>query len=642
MAVLPLQLSRVSNLLRTNMVQSQITRTQQQMLDAQNQLTTQKRVNQPSDDPGSAAIIQQLQKTLEQRKGYADNLKAASSHLSEVDSTLGDLADLMRQAQTIASQNVGSDRTPDERNSASEIIKNIYSQVLSLGNKSFQGVYLFGGDRSTDAPFVEEGGGVKFVGSSTTLDNQYDEHTTLSFMVDGADVFGALSTRVQGSEDLTPSVVAATELSDLRGANGDGVRLGSIRISDGATATTIDLSDADTVSDVIDRINTAAVGGISADISGDGSGITLTSAGSDDITVTDVGGGKTAGDLGILTSVSNGIGAAVVGTSVAPTVTKLTPLSALKAGTGLDISGLTISNGLRSATIDLSAAVTVEDMLNAINGANVGVKAEINATGTGINILNPIQGTQLKISENGGNTASDLGVRSFNPTTPLAELNNGKGVKQVDGDDLTITASDGTSFGVDLNGTTTIQDVIDAINTAAGTAGVGVSAGFVATGNGIELTDSTAGAGTFKVANANFSTAAADLGIDGNATAGVIAGADVNPVNATGIFANLGKLRDALQTNDQQKITEASESLATDLDRSIRVRGQVGARVQELETRSDGLEDQNLATASLLSSIQDVDFTEAVSRFQTLQTAMQATLQASAMTMRLSLMDFLS
>jgi len=641
MAVLPLQIARVSNLLRTNMVNSQITRTQQKLLDVQNQLTTQKRVNQPSDDPGSSAIIQQLQKTLEQRTGYADNLKAASSHLSEVDSTLGDLSGLLRQAQTIASQNVGSDRTADERNSASAIIKNIFSQVLSLGNKSFQGVYLFGGDRSTDSPFVEEGGGVKFAGSSNTLENQYDENTVLSFMVDGADVFGALSTRVQGSEDLTPSVVAATQLSDLHGATDDGVRLGTISLSDGTTSQTIDLAGADTINDIITRINNAAVGGITATISSDGSGITLNASGSDDITVNEVGGGKTASDLGILTTSGAGAGASVIGQGVNPLVTRLTPLSALKAGAGLDTSGLTISNGLRTANIDFSAATTVEDMLNAINGANVGVQAEINSAGTGINILNPIQGTELNIAENGGNTASDIGVRSFNVSTPLSELNNGKGVKGVDGDDLTITASDGTSFNIDINGAQTIQDVLDAINAAASTAGVGVSAGFAATGNGIELTDSTGGVGTFAVANANFSTAANDLGLNVAAVAGVITGTDVNPVNATGIFANIGKLRDALQNNDQRAITEASTALQEDLDRSIRVRGEVGARVQELESRADRLEDQNLATTGLLSSIQDVDFTEAVSRFQLLQTAMQATLQASAKTLNLSLMDFL-
>ena len=43
------------------------------------------------DDPGNAAIVQQLQKTLEQRQSFLTNFERAKNHLSEVDSTLGDL-----------------------------------------------------------------------------------------------------------------------------------------------------------------------------------------------------------------------------------------------------------------------------------------------------------------------------------------------------------------------------------------------------------------------------------------------------------------------------------------------------------------------------------------------------------------------
>src|SRR5581483_8132295 len=153
MAILPLQLARVSNLLRTNVATGTIARTQQQLLDVQNELSTGKRLNAPSDDPGAAAIAQQLHKTLEQRQGFSDNIKAANDQLGEVDSTLGDLTDLMRQAQTIASANVGSDVTADQRASASAVVQSLYNQILDLGNKQFEGVYLFGGDRSTQPPF---------------------------------------------------------------------------------------------------------------------------------------------------------------------------------------------------------------------------------------------------------------------------------------------------------------------------------------------------------------------------------------------------------------------------------------------------------------------------------------------------------
>src|SRR6185503_20764114 len=115
MAILPLQLARVSNTLRTNVATGTISRTQQDLLNVQNELSSGKRLNSPSDDPGASAIAQQLRKTLEQRQAYADNIKQAGDQLGEVDSTMADLTDLLRQAQQIASANVGSDVTADQR-----------------------------------------------------------------------------------------------------------------------------------------------------------------------------------------------------------------------------------------------------------------------------------------------------------------------------------------------------------------------------------------------------------------------------------------------------------------------------------------------------------------------------------------------
>src|SRR5262245_39477539 len=122
MAILPVNLARVSNQLRVSVANSTIARTQQQLLDVQNQLSTGKKLNLPSDDPGNAAIAQQLRKLLEQREAYSTNLTAAGNQLGEVDSTLDQLGDLLQESQTIASANVGSDVTDGARESAAAIV----------------------------------------------------------------------------------------------------------------------------------------------------------------------------------------------------------------------------------------------------------------------------------------------------------------------------------------------------------------------------------------------------------------------------------------------------------------------------------------------------------------------------------------
>jgi flagellar hook-associated protein 3 FlgL len=181
--------------------------------------------------------------------------------------------------------------------------------------------------------------------------------------------------------------------------------------------------------------------------------------------------------------------------------------------------------------------------------------------------------------------------------------------------------------------------VINAINAAD--AGGGVAASFATVGNGIVLTDTAGGGASPTVTPFDGSSAAADLGLTNAAVGNVITGSDANAPVVNGIFSSLGKLRDALQANDQAGITRAAGMIEEDLARVVRVRGETGARVQEIESRQGRLEDQNVATKSLLSSLQDTDFPDAIARFQTLQTALQATLQTAGQTLNLSLLDFL-
>ena len=553
MAILPASLGRISNQLRSNTALNQITRTQVRVARAQNELTTGKRLNSPSDDPGDANLALQLRKTLEQREAFAGNLANSKNQLSEVDSTLGDVSDLLLQAQQTASANVGDGITHDQRDSASAIVESIYRQLVTLGNKSFQGSYLFAGDKLDRPPFVENNGGIKFVGSSTALLNQIDETASTAFQVDGNEVWGALSTRIDGATTIAPALTTATRLGDLAGGGGQGVRPGVIRLGNGTDTVSIDLSKADSVADVITSINAAGLGSVTAALNAAGDGLTLSGGPGENISVADISGGSTAADLGIV-SAGGGAGTPVIGASVRSRVTSLTLLTDLNGGAGLDLAGLTITNGTQSDTVSFAGATTVEDLLNKINASPTGVHAEINAAGTGLRLINPTQGVELRVGENGGATATQLGLRSFSPDAKLADLNQGKGVRTVDGVDFAVTDSNGVAFDVDLSAAqANVQDVIDTINAAAAAAGAGVTASFSTNGNGIALTDTAGGAGALSLAGKNFSNAAADLGLGGPAVGGVIAGEDVHAVIAQGVFANVSKLQAAMKQGDQAR-----------------------------------------------------------------------------------------
>ncbi|MGQ9770199.1 MAG: flagellin N-terminal helical domain-containing protein [Thermogutta sp.] len=101
------------------------------------------------------------------------------------------------------------------------------------------------------------------------------------------------------------------------------------------------------------------------------------------------------------------------------------------AGTGEDFdksSGLIITNGGRTFTVDLSAAGTVEDVLNTLNDSQYGLIAEINESTRRINVRSRISGADFAIGENRGTTATQLGLRTLTGETRLDQLNFGRGV----------------------------------------------------------------------------------------------------------------------------------------------------------------------------------------------------------------------
>jgi len=104
------------------------------------------------------------------------------------------------------------------------------------------------------------------------------------------------------------------------------------------------------------------------------------------------------------------------------------------SGTELDqTSGLQIRNGAESYVIDISTAETVEDLLNILSGSEAGVIASINEDGNGIDVRSRRSGADFAIGENGGTTATQLGLRTFSLQTRLEDLNFGVGVDTYEG-----------------------------------------------------------------------------------------------------------------------------------------------------------------------------------------------------------------
>ena len=305
-----------------------------------------------------------------------------------------------------------------------------------------------------------------------------------------------------------------------------------------------------TLGDILDRINAAAPDKLRIDIADDGERLVIR-----DLTE---GEGTFSIESAFSSPIAEQLG--IAGESADGEITSGRLLGGLKSvlvstlgggnGTGMGELGaleLTDRTGATD-TIHLGDAETLEDVIDAINAANVGITASVNAAKNGIQLNDTTGGLASNLiiaSADHTGTAEKLGltddeaVDSFNSgdlhqqvvskNTKLADLNGGSGVRQ---GKIKITDSQGITSSLEIDSDVeTIGDLIREINRLS----ANVYAEINETGDGIWIRDTGDGDGTLMVVDTN-STAAADLHLTGGAVTKEIDGEEVQVVDGSSTF----------------------------------------------------------------------------------------------------------
>jgi len=317
-----------------------------------------------------------------------------------------------------------------------------------------------------------------------------------------------------------------------------------------------------------------------------------------------------------------------------PALDRSTPLASLRQGQGIQPGSIAITDRAgNTATVDLSQAVTVGDVIDAISATSgVNVTATVNSTQRDLTIVDdnaaPVQ--NLTIADVGGTTtARDLGLAVDRPgpivglplhpqltsTTSLNLLYGGRGVPLG-----AIHITNGTQeTDIDLSTAHTMGDVLRAINTS--------TAGVQATCN----TNGTA----LQVRSTNASTVAVVTEVGGSQSAAALG------LGGYDTFNMLSLLQEALQKNDRPALS----ALVTSLDEGVRgvtaLRSEVGVRTNTVSATAEMQADFAIHLTSLLSETEDSDVAEVFTRLSQLNVGLQAALATSARIMQSTLLDFL-
>jgi len=317
--------------------------------------------------------------------------------------------------------------------------------------------------------------------------------------------------------------------------SGNGVRTAGViddfSLTGSVGSANISLNGAKTLGDVLTAINAqTGATGLTAALSADGHGITLTDAASGPITVTALNGSLAAFDLGLTATPSGGT---LTGDRINSGLTSVL-IRDLKGGYqgGADTVPTLGTININAEGIDLSSARTVDDVVRLLNTNTQGVTAAIDTNGGGIT-LTKSDGSSFTVADGSGNLAAwlniagtatagkissgDLDPRYVSNNTLLATLNAGAGVRP---GKFRITDGNGASQTVEI---TTADTTVGAVLKKINSAGLAITASINDTGDGL-LLKSTGGGLTARIEDLDGSTTAAALNIKGDLTGGQIDG----------------------------------------------------------------------------------------------------------------------
>ncbi len=329
-SIVPIPTTRVGDYFVRQRLVSQVQNDSLALYDLQNQVSTGRRLQLPSDDPAAALRIINLQRLLDRKDQIKTNIQSTTNVLSEAENTLNPVSQTLIDLRAEIVGVAGNLSTDGERQAAIQSVEKALESLMQAGNAKTLGRYLFAGSTAQTQPFDYSGAYVQYNGNEGVLRNYVDVERLFETNLTGVDVFGGVSAQMKGTA-LTPQVNGDTLLSTLN--KGSGISSNpalkiSINTGSAIVSSVVDLSGATTLDDVAHAIEQAAPAGTDIKVTVGGSGLTLSST-SGSITVSEGPQGHAAAELGILTPSTATPSSTITGTALHPAILNTTKLSDL-------------------------------------------------------------------------------------------------------------------------------------------------------------------------------------------------------------------------------------------------------------------------------------------------------------------------
>ncbi|EAM4423856.1 flagellar hook-filament junction protein FlgL [Salmonella enterica] len=195
---------RISTQMMYEQNMSGITNSQAEWMKLGEQMSTGKRVTNPSDDPIAASQAVVLSQAQAQNSQYALARTFATQKVSLEESVLSQVTTAIQTAQEKIVYAGNGTLSDDDRASLATDLQGIRDQLMNLANSTDgNGRYIFAGYKTEAAPFDQAAGG--YHGGEKSVTQQVDSARTMVIGHTGAQIFNSITSNAVPEPDGSDS-----------------------------------------------------------------------------------------------------------------------------------------------------------------------------------------------------------------------------------------------------------------------------------------------------------------------------------------------------------------------------------------------------------------------------------------------------
>ncbi len=148
---------RVTNSSLTSVYTARIAANRHRLQVAQEQISSGKKINRPSDNPFGAESVLRYRSLQNAVEHFEQNAATVKDNLLIADGMMNSYQQLIDRANVLMTQGASDTTTPTAREALAKELDGIRQQMLAIANKKSDDRFIFGGTRQNVAPFDADG-----------------------------------------------------------------------------------------------------------------------------------------------------------------------------------------------------------------------------------------------------------------------------------------------------------------------------------------------------------------------------------------------------------------------------------------------------------------------------------------------------